>query len=248
MNMREDIRNVMLAHGSPMRPCEVAKALPQYNLQRVSEAIIGGMYRDGIVSRVVREDGFTGYYASRNVKLKKYETEEARREGKRITDAAFHKRNSARRKAERAALRPLRMAALNEKRRQLAEARAVEREAAKLARAQERKQQRIAERAKLAAERSEAQQAEKRALLAKRKAEQRAKKRMTTPQRIFMQPPAPTKAVTRAAPEPKRAMTVEEFLANGGEIQVLPGIQVKPLSYGGHRDQNNDSMRRSLHE
>lgn len=249
MNMREDIRNVMLAHGSPMRPCEVAKALPQYDPIRVSEAMVGGMYRDGILSRVIREDGYRGYYASRNVKLKKYDTEEARRDGKRMTDAAFHKRNSARKKAERAALRPLRLAALNEKRRQLAEARAVEREAAKLARKLERQQQRIAERAKLAAERQATQdQADKRALWARRKAEQRAKKRMTTPQRIFMHPPAPANNVTKAAPEPKRAMTVEEFLANGGEIQVLPGIQVKPLSYGGHRDMNNDSMRRSLHE
>lgn len=216
MNMRAAIRNVLLAHGSPMRPCEVAKALPQYDPIRVSEAMVGGMYRDGILSRVIREDGYRGYYASRNVKLKKYDTEEARREGKRLTDAAFHKRNSARKKAERAALRPLRMAALNEKRRQLAEARAAEREAAKLARKLERQQQRVAERARLAEDRKAARAAKPKP----------AKKPMTTAQRVFTQTPAAMKSwpsVTLPPPPAKpRAETVEEFLARGGKIQREP--------------------------
>ena len=246
MNMREDIRNVMLAHGSPMRPCEVAKALPQYDAQRVSEAIVSGMYGEGVLSRVVREDGYRGYYASRNVKLKRHESEEARQAAKRITNAEHNRRLSAKRKAQRAEQQA--RAQYNARRAEEAKVRAAAKAAANAAAKLERAQQRIAERAQRAAERTEAQQAEKRALWAKRKAEQRAKKRMTTPQRIFMQPPAPTKTVTKAAPAPKPAMTVEQFLANGGEIEVLPGIQVKPLSYGGHRDMNNDSMRRSLHE
>ena len=245
-NMREDIRNVMLSNGSPMRPCEVAHALPQYSLRRVSEAIIGGMYREGIVSRVVREDGFTGYYASRNVKLKKHETEEARREGKRLTDAASHRRRAERRKAERAALRPLKLAALAEKRRELAAARAVEREAAKQARKLERQQKRIAERAKLAAERQAVKdQAAKRALWAKRKAEQRAKKTMSTPQRIFTQTVAPrARQVTEAAPPKQVRMTVEEFLAQGGQIEyVEPGVVAEPLKHIGHRSINRTSWR-----
>lgn len=237
-NVREDIRDVMLANGKPMRPCEVARALPQHDPFRVSEAIVGGMYRDGILSRVVREDGYTGYYASRNVRIKRHKTEEARLEAKRATDVAQLAKRAAKRSEAQA------WAKYCERRKEAAKVRAAEKAAQNAAAKLERAQKRAAEKAKRAEER----QAENRAKWAKRKAEQRTKKRMTTPQRIFMHPPAPTKSVTKAAPEPKRAMTVEEFLANGGEIQVLPGIQVKPLTYGGHRDQNRESMRRSLHE
>lgn len=51
-----------------------------------------------------------------------------------------------------------------------------------------------------------------------------------------------------APPKQDRLMSSFEWEAMGGKVEVLPGIQVKPLSYGGHRDMNNDSMRRSLHE
>lgn len=47
-------------------------------------------------------------------------------------------------------------------------------------------------------------------------------------------------------PKHERLMTSFEWEAKGGKVEVLPGIQVKPLSYGGHRDMNTDSMRRSL--
>lgn len=64
--------------------------------------------------------------------------------------------------------------------------------------------------------------------------------------------PLPARVFEPSAVEapPKRDVSAEvaEFVAKGGRIEVLQGIQVKPLSYGGHRDQNNDSMRRSLHE
>lgn len=229
-SMREEIRNVMLANGSPMRPCEVGRALPQYDPRRILEAIVGGMFREDIVYRVVRDDGFVGYFPSRTVKRKKYETEEERREGKRRTDAAHHLRNCERKKAERAALRPFKLAALAEKRRALSESRAAAREAAKQARKAERDEQREAQRA----------------LWARRKAEQRAKKRLTQQQRIFAQPAAPrVRQITEAAPVKIQYESVAEFLAKGGQIEVLPpGAVSEPLKHiTGHGFRNTVSFR-----
>lgn len=223
-NMREEIRTTMLANGSPMRPCEVAAMLPQYDARCVSTAIISGMYGEGILSRLVRPDGFVGYYASRNVRIKSYASEEERQAAKRANDAKRNPIVRETRKAARAAanLREKYNARRKEEAKQRAIANAAAKEAAKL----ERAQQRIAARAQKAAERTEAQQAEKRALWAKRKAQQRAKKSMSSAQYAYTQTPAvsaPRKCVT-LPPQPAKVRTesVAEFLARGGAIQRIP--------------------------
>ncbi len=71
------------------------------------------------------------------------------------------------------------------------------------------------------------------------------------PPKVRNPKPLPDRVFEPAAPTPKqdRLMSSFEWEALGlGKVEVLPGIQVKPLSYGGHRDMNNESMRRSLHE
>lgn len=94
MNRCAEIRQVIPDAARAKFQREIIAALPHYTPQQIRESV-GQMFREGIVKRTGnRSDGYR-YYTCRTTKLKAYETEEARRAGKKITDARAH-RNRAR--------------------------------------------------------------------------------------------------------------------------------------------------------
>lgn len=77
------------------------------------------------------------------------------------------------------------------------------------------------------------------------------KKPKTLAQRIFatsQSSPSNYAALTLAPQAAKpRPETVEEWMARTGkQVEILPGVQVKPLTFNGHRGMNLDSMRQAL--
>lgn len=135
MSLRAAIRDLMLAHGAPMRPVEVSVAMPEVDAEKITYSIMG-MYNEGILSRVKREDGYSGYYASRNVKLVAYATEEERLAAKRAADLRRNETLRNRRRAERAAIGAL--AAYRERQAAARIAREAQRTEAKRQKAQDR--------------------------------------------------------------------------------------------------------------
>lgn len=96
-----------------------------------------------------------------------------------------------------------------------------------------------------------------RARYPKRKAQRQAKaaaipkKPKSLAQRIFatVEPKLSKYASQTLAPQPAkpRPETVEEWMARTGQQpEILPGVQVKPLTFAGHMGQNRESMRQSL--
>ena len=225
MNMREDIRNVMLAHGSPMRQVEVARALPQYDLRKVTFAI-HGMFNEGVLSRVIREDGFRGYYASRNVKLARYATEEERVAARRERDVI-----RSRRRRGGGSLEELRARQAEARKTKGSERRLPPSKAGRRPLAEYRAEQAANREANREAKHAKHLEAQRRYRARKQQerkpaAPKPSKKPMSVAQRVFTQTPAAMKAwpgLTLAPPPAKpRAETVEEFKARGGQIERVP--------------------------
>ena len=203
MNMRAEIREVMLAHGKPMRPAEVSAAMPDVETEKVTYSIMG-MFNEGILSRVVREDGFSGYYASRNVQIKQYPTEEERLAAKRAADLRRNETLRKRRKAERAASGAL--AAHRARQAAARIAREAEREEAKRQRELDRERRRI-------------QRAAERAMKPKPAPKPKAPKVRTLAQRIFATTNTMKAFDATVTPPPAKARpeTVEEWMARTGK-------------------------------
>ena len=223
MNMREDIRNVMLAHGSPMRQVEVARALPQYDLRKVTFAI-HGMFNEGVLSRVVREDGFRGYYASRNVKLARYATDEERAAARRERDLL-----RSRRRRGGGSLEELRARQAEARKTKASERRLPPSKAGRRPLAEYRAEQAAKRAANAEAKRAARAEAQRRYKARKQQEAPKPapRKPMSVAQRVFTQTPAAVKAwpsVTLAPPPAKpRAETVEEWMARTGmEPERIP--------------------------
>ena len=159
MNRSIAIRALIPDADSAKLPRELVAALPQFRAKGIRESL-GEMFRQGIVDRIGnRSDGFR-YFTARAVKLKSYESEEARREGKRRTDAAANRRKKrplaefravqARRAAETAVRCAAEKTALREK---LKAKRDAERAATIAAVASKAKAAKVAKEAKAAAKR-----------------------------------------------------------------------------------------------
>lgn len=222
MNRSIAIRALIPDADSAKLPRELVAALPQFKAKGIRESL-GEMFRQGIVDRIGnRSDGFR-YYAARAVKLKAYESDEARREGKRRTDAAANRRKKrplAEFRAEQA-----------RKREATAARRLVEEEARRRALAEKRAAEKAATDAAVAAKRASTRRARMEA-----EAERRAQRLLTREQRLLNTAPARSAKAVRAtlasvadvpaaAIKTPKAESVEEWMARTGQRpQVLDSV------------------------
>lgn len=223
MNRCEAIRALMNRVGQPLNPSQVIAGLPDYPAKGLREAI-GLMKRAKILDRTGnRSDGYA-YFVTRAVKLKRYATDEERKAGKILTDAAW---NLARKRVRPPRLRKPRVRTADET---LAKQRALK-EAARVLKEQDRaeeqhKRQREAEATRAA---TAAKRRERSERLAKERAAKRSRQSRTKAQRLMAHGTAAPVRVKAALPEtqPKvrkaRSETVEEWMRRTKqEPDVLP--------------------------
>lgn len=231
MTRCEAIRALIPNSDSAMKVGQIVAALPQYQAKAVRESI-GLMFNADppILDRIGnRSEGFA-YFAAREVQIKAYPTEEARRAATRERELLRNRRRRGggslaelrQRQAEARAAKVKVPKQPRKGRMALAEFRAMQ--AAK----REQKAREKAERArlrvvKLAAEKAAAAQviAARRERDRRRKAADRARRNLTPAQRILAHGSAIVAAdkPMQAAPAKPRVESVEEFLARGGRIQ-----------------------------
>lgn len=247
MSMCKAIRDLMPNLESAKSVRNVIDALPQYKAQRIRESI-GMMFNANppILNRTGnRSDGFA-YYVVRQVQIRAYPTEEARKAATRERELLRNRRRrgggslvelrqrQAEARAAKAAL-PKPPRAPKRPRTPIAEVRAQQQQA------RERKAAARIENARLrqqqfAAEKKATQEAieAKRELWRKRKAEQRAKTRLSPAQRILAHSPAVARAPrprTELAPTNGPRETVEEWMRRTGKEpeKLPPTVCAEPL-------------------
>lgn len=245
MNRCEVIRALIPNAEAAKKPAELIALLPQYKPQQVRDSITL-MYHHAepaLLDRVGnKSDGFA-YFVCREVQVKECPSEEARRaalvERERLRSRKRRGGGSleelrARQAAKREAEGRTRIYHHRPPQRTMAEYRALQ------AAERERKAAQKAEDGRLraikrAAEKAAAQQAaaarriakDKRARAKRAKAAtlSLAKPARTQAQRLLAsEPHAPATRLETPKAEPQRAQSIEDWLANGGQIEVLPSI------------------------
>lgn len=234
MTRCEAIRALIPNAESAMKVADIVAAMPQYKAQAVRESI-GEMFNADppILDRVGNKSEGFAYYVVRQVQIKSYPTEEARRAATRERELLRNRRRRGggslaelrQRQAEARAAKAALPKQPRKGRTALAEFRAAQ--AAK----REQKALEKAERARLRAEKIDAERDAVAKIIAarqerdrRRKAAERARRRLSPAQRILAHAPATVAAdkPTQAAPAKPRYQSVDEFLANGGQIQRIP--------------------------
>lgn len=205
MNNRELIRAVIPNAESAKRVGAIVAALPNIKAQAIREAI-GQMFRDEVIDRSGnKSDGFA-YFVKRDVKLKRYATDEERKAGKVASDAAHNRRRRMQTQEERKAAWEI---GRQERRRHS--------EAIRAERAQSKTHKRELELTAML----EAQSNKRKV----RAAILRAKASKTKPQRLLSHTPAkPGLQRITEAPKPKqRVESVSEWILRTGQRpEVLP--------------------------
>lgn len=205
MSKYEQIRALIPNPESAMKVGAIIKALPHIEPQYIRESI-GQMYRPGILDRTGnRSDGYA-YFVARDVKLKRYATDEERAAGKRASDAAHNRRRRGQTREERHAA----WAKAREIRQRHSEAIQAER-------ARKRAEKKASERTAT----TEAQEAKRK----ERAAVIRAQALKTKPQRMMSNAPARARLphVTLPVKPMQRAETVAEWqMRTGQRPEVLP--------------------------
>jgi hypothetical protein len=220
VNNRELIRAVIPTADSAKRVGAIIAALPNIKAQMVREAI-GQMFRDEVIDRTGnKSDGFA-YFVKRDVKLKRYATDEERKAGKVRTDADHNRRRRTQTQEERLAAWASMRA---DKVKQVAQHRAARDYLGALLRATDQAQRANEAAAKHEAERKATleAQADKRKV---RAAILRAKASKTKPQRLLSHTPAKPglQRITEAPKAKVRVESVAEWMMRTGQRpDVLP--------------------------
>lgn len=230
MNRCEAIRALIPNAESAMKASQIKAALPQYTSQQIQDALVL-MYHHAdppILDRTGNKSEGFAYFVCRDVQIREYPNEEARRAAMLERELLRNRRRRGggslaelrQRQAEARAAKAAQPKSPRKGRTALAEFRAAQ--AAK----REKKTADKAERARLRAEKRAAEQAAVAAIVAARqerdrrkKAAERAMRRLSPAQRVLAHAPAVVAAdkPTQAAPVKPRMETVDEWMARTGK-------------------------------